>query len=271
MNAELARRYLALLGVDPAPPSRSALTAITTAHLARVPFENLSKLIGHGRGEPPGVPPIARYLDGIEHLALGGTCYACAFGLHALLGHLGYEVRLCGAAMTRPDVHVVNVVTLDGEDWLVDVGYGAPLLAPLPLGSRRPQTVVRGAEQWTLQPRDTTGRSRLEHRRDGEVVHGYTLDPAARRTAYFAPMIADSFRPGAGFLTRLRVARHDGRRTISVRDRTVTVVDGDAVRQRILDADEELCGVVEVLLKIPASVTAEALAALARNRASGAP
>ena len=43
MDRTQAHRYLDHLRVDPRPPSREALTELTTAHLARVPFENFSK------------------------------------------------------------------------------------------------------------------------------------------------------------------------------------------------------------------------------------
>ena len=57
--------------------------------------------------------PNCQFLDGVDRANLGSTCYGCNGYFNALLRHLGYEVRLCGAAMNLPDVHAVSVVELD--------------------------------------------------------------------------------------------------------------------------------------------------------------
>jgi arylamine N-acetyltransferase len=262
MNDLQAQRYLALLGVPARPPSLTALGELCAAQLARIPFENVSKLIQAGRGEPPVLPSIGLFLDRVEHAFLGGTCYACNAFFGALLTRLGYDVRYCGADMSRPDVHLVNVVSLAGRRWLVDVGYGAPFLGPMPLEDDDPVIIRRGLDRYRLYAATETSRPRLEHRHDGEVVHGYTLNPRARRLEEFASMVAASFRPEAPFLNRLRIVRHGAERTVAVRDLTVQVITGKHVRQRDLPDRDALLTVVEVLLQIPRDFLAEALAAL---------
>lgn len=262
MTTDQVTRYRDLLGVCERPSSLAGLTELVTAHLSRVPFENVSKLIRHARGQAPVLDALDEFLDRIEHLHLGGTCYACAVHFNALLRHLGYDARLCGAAMSLPDVHAVNIVAVEGREFLVDVGYGAPLLAPPPLDAREASTVALGPDRYVLHPRDTDGRSRLEHLREGAVVHGYTVDPTPRDPAHFAPVIAHSYRPESEFLNRLRIVRHTPARSISLSDLRVTVIEGDTVRERILPGPEALGTVVEILLGIPAAVTGEAVAAL---------
>lgn len=263
MTDDQAARYLRLLGIEARPPSHAALAELVAAHLARVPFENVTKLLAHGRGQAPGTPACDRFLDGVEHANLGGTCFACGFHVHDLLVHLGYDVSLCGAAMARPDVHVVNVVRLDGREWLVDVGYGAPLTAPLPLDADEPVTAaVLGRDRWVLRPNDG-GRAWVEHERDGEVVHGYAVDPTPRERAHFAGAIADSFAPEAEFLTRLRIVSHRPERSVLVRDRRVTVVSEGIARVKELNGAAEVAGVVEALVGVPAQMTREAIGFLA--------
>ncbi|MER5361255.1 arylamine N-acetyltransferase [Streptomyces sp. NPDC002785] len=71
----------------------------------------------------------------------GGICTDLNLLFHRLLGELGYEVKLLSASMQLlggawgPEVeHMVMVVTIDGEDWLVDVGNGGiSIVDPLPL------------------------------------------------------------------------------------------------------------------------------------------
>jgi arylamine N-acetyltransferase len=44
LDQHLLQRNLDVLGVTKKAPSRDALTELVTAHLTRVPFENISKL-----------------------------------------------------------------------------------------------------------------------------------------------------------------------------------------------------------------------------------
>jgi arylamine N-acetyltransferase len=266
MNDRQAARFLALLNQPPTTPSASGLATIVAAHLVRIPFENLSKLIRHARGLPPAIPSIDDYLDRIEHLNLGGTCYACAIHLNALLRHLGYDAALCGAAMSQPDVHAVNVVTVDGRAYLVDVGYAAPFHAPMPLDLAAPRTLAHGPHRYTLHPADPDGRHRLDHIRDGERIHGYTLDLIPRDPGHFEPAITDSFHPDSEFLNQLRIVRHLRQRSVSFRDFTVMVIDERGVRARTLADRGEVTGVLEVMLNVPAAVTAEAISALAARQ-----
>ncbi len=262
MTRDQSDRYLSLLGVPREAPALPALARLVAAHLARIPFENVSKLIRHARGEPATLDELDEFLDRIERSNLGGTCYACASHFNALLDGLGYDARLCGAAMDQPDVHAVNVIAVDGHEYLVDVGFAAPFFTPLPLDEQDPVVVPLGRESYVLQPRSAEGNNRLDHLEDGAVIHGYTLDRTPREPAHFRAVIADSFRSDSTFLNRLRIVRHTPERSISLRNFTITVTEGDTIRTRTLPGPEALADVVEVLLGIPASTAREALAAL---------
>nr|AXL05661.1 3-amino-5-hydroxybenzoic acid synthase [uncultured bacterium] len=68
----------------------------------------------------------------------GGACYHLNRLFHLLLRELGYDVTLLagstaeGQAFGTDIEHMFNRVHLDGEDWLVDVGYPGPTyLEPL--------------------------------------------------------------------------------------------------------------------------------------------
>jgi arylamine N-acetyltransferase len=218
MDSSQTDRYLSLLRVRRRDPSPAALVELVTAHLDRVPFENVSKLVRVSRGEPATLPGLDRFLADLAEHGLGGTCYVVNTYLGDLMRSLGYAVELRGADMTEPDVHVVNVVALDGREHLVDVGYAAPFFKPMALERTAPLTMTLGPESYVLNPRDARGRSRLDHLRDGEVVHGYTVTPGARRGAEFAAVVADSYRASASFLNCLRLVRHRPERSVSLRD-----------------------------------------------------
>ncbi len=255
-------RYLRALGVPSRAPSLDALTELTAAHLTRVPFENLSKLLRFRRTGFRGIPDLEAFLDGIERFQLGGTCYSNSFHLHQLLRALGYEAHLCGADMSRPDVHLVNRVRLDGRDYLVDAGYGAPFLAPMALDLARDQEIVLGADRYVLKPRDGTGRSRLDQHRDGAPGHGYTLKPESRRIEEFARVIEDSFAPAATFMNALLVTRFWPGRSRVLRNLALSDAEGAALHVRRVPDVSALPGVIEESFGIPGAVAAEALQGL---------
>jgi N-hydroxyarylamine O-acetyltransferase len=253
-------RYLRLLRVAPQAPSLAALRELTTAHLTRIPFENISKLYYRRQARPRRPPELTRFLDGVERHHFGGTCYANAFNLHQLLTHLGYDVALCGADMSAPDVHLVNIVRLDGRPYLVDVGYGAPFLEPLPLDLEVDQEIVWGRERYVLKPRDASGRSRFELHRDGGLRHGYLVNPSPRHIDEFAEVIADSFSDGATFMHALLVARFRPTRSVTLRNLTLIEAEGTRYRLQQIPGLEDLPEVIEQRFRIPRDITREALA-----------
>ena len=104
------------------------------AHICRVPFENISKLLLIGREGTPRPTRLPEFLDGIERQDLGGTCYSNNPFLVELLRALGYDADLLGADMSSPNVHTVIRVRLDGAEWHVDAGYGGPFWRPIRFG-----------------------------------------------------------------------------------------------------------------------------------------
>jgi N-hydroxyarylamine O-acetyltransferase len=259
---ELHDRYLRLLRLPRRPPGLAALTELTSAHLRRIPFENVSKLYHRGDLEMR-LPDLARFLDGVERHHLGGTCYSTNFHLHELLVDLGYRVSLCGADMSAPDVHLVDTVDLAGRTYLVDVGYAAPFRSPLPLDLRRDHEVRWGSERYVLKPRDRAGRSRMDHFRDGRLRHAYEVNPRPRRIEEFAPAIAASFDGGATFMNALLVARFAPRRSLTLRNLTLTEArEGRPVVHRTLGRDD-LPRAVERHFGIPEAITRRALEGVA--------
>jgi arylamine N-acetyltransferase len=255
-------RYLQVLGVARREPSLAALAELTMAHVTRVPFENVSKLLRRRRSGFRGIPDLACFLDDVERFHLGGTCYSNNHHLHRLLAGLGYDVALCGADMTRPDVHIASLVRLEGREYLVDAGYGAPFLAPMPRDLDHDHEIALGSERYVLKPRDDAGRSRLELHRNGNRTHGYLLKPAPRRIEEFERVIEDSFAPSATFMNALVVARFFPGRSLVLRNLSLIESEGAASRVRRLPAASDLPDAVEEHFGIPGGITREALGGL---------
>ena len=119
------------------------------------------------------MPILGLFLDGIERFNFGGTCYPNNYYFYQLLANLGYQTKLCGADMSNPDVHLVSMVTLEKREYLVDVGYAAPFIAPMPRDLATDYVVVLGRDRYVLKPQDARGRSRMDLR--GGQLEGILL------------------------------------------------------------------------------------------------
>ena len=266
MSPEFLDRYLEILGVSRREPSYEALSEIIQAHLYRIPFENISKLYYKQQRSLRGIPDLDTYLVGIERFHFGGTCYSNNFYLYRLLLTLGYEVKLCGADMSSPDVHLLSIVTLGGREYLVDVGYAAPFWAPMPRDLKKDYSISLGSERYVLKPQDTGGRSRMELYRDGSLEHGYLAKPEARRIQEFEGPIADSFRDDSTFMTALLVARFSPERSFVIRNMTLSEYEGTSVHSRELDSREELIRSICSKFGMPQMILDDAVAELGTLR-----
>lgn len=259
---ELVRRYLAVLGVSRREPTPEALRELVAAQLTRVPFENISKRYNRKHHDLAGLPPLQLYLEGIERYHFGGTCYSNNFHFYSLLATLGYEVKLCGADMSDPDVHLVIMVALAGREYLVDAGYGAPFLSPLPRDLATDHVITLGRDRYVLKPQDASGRSRLDLYRDGQLKHGYLVKPAARSIEEFAQVIAGSFRPDATFLNALLLTRFYPDRSVIIHNFNLIESQGSQSVVRSLGSRGELIAQVEEHFGMPRRIVAEAVTEL---------
>ncbi len=261
-ESDLLEQFLQVVGVDRRKPSIEALTELVTAYMKRVPFENVSKLYYLKRHGLRGLPGLQQYLEGIERNNFGGTCYSNNYYLHLLLAHLGYQVALCGAGMANPDVHLVNIVTVDEREFLVDAGYAAPFLKPLPRDLKQDHVITLGRDRYVLKPKDKNGCSSMELHRDGQLKHGYTAKPIPRQIGHFARVIEESYRDSATFMNALLLVRLYTNRSIVIHNLSIIESEGPNYHIHRLAGRDELPTVVEKHFSIPLAIVSEAVAEL---------
>jgi arylamine N-acetyltransferase len=256
-------RYQSILGVAPEAPSLDHLRRLVRAQIIRVPFENISKLYLKKTRSASYIPSLEEHLNGIERHRFGGTCYANNPYFAELLRHLGYDVTMCGADMSKPDVHVVSVVRLEGREYLVDVGYGAPFYEPMARDLDHEQEIVFGRNRFLLHPQDDQRRSRVDHFLDGELIHGYVAKPEARTIDHFDRIIRDSYSDAATFMNVVVVERFFADRSLRFHnfDLTESTPHGAtatrlADRSQLVEAIEHHCG-------FPAEIVRQAIADIA--------
>jgi arylamine N-acetyltransferase len=262
-----ADAYLRVLGVHGAAPARASLDELVRAQATRVPFENISKLYRHKHQGLSGIPSIEVYLNGIERFHFGGTCYANNVHFCRLLCTLGYDAALCGADMpSGEDVHAAITVAVDGRDLLMDVGYAAPFLEPLPRDVGQDVAVRFGRDRYVLRPRDGQGRSRLDMYRDGELIHGYLLKPTPRPIEHFSQAVRDSFRESATFMNAVALVRFSDNDSVAIYNLSIIRSTADSFTIDRLNDREELVRAIEREGGIPVEIARDAIAGLGALR-----
>lgn len=137
--------YYARIGYTGArTPSLATLRALHGQHIAAIPFENIDVLLDHGVDIAPAAVD-AKLIAG----GRGGYCYEQNLLFKRVLTALGFQVEglLARVRWMKPAeaplgarTHMALRVTIDGEAWLSDVGFGnAVLPQPVRMASRAAQ------------------------------------------------------------------------------------------------------------------------------------
>src|SRR5688572_9127270 len=134
LTPELTQQVLGYLKVSPAAPDLALLDALVGAYIRTVPWESAFRIVKRARTiNTEDCPrwPEEFWADAMERGG-GGTCFESNYAFFGLLGALGYEGYLTvNDVGDHPACHTAIVVPLEGEKWLVDVGW--PVHGPLPI------------------------------------------------------------------------------------------------------------------------------------------
>ena len=234
---KLFKKYLKILEIEPETSSFELLRKIVKSHLAKIPFENISKLLYKKNGMID-IPDFEMYLNGIEKYHFGGTCYSINYYLYLLLEYLGFNIKLCGADMRNPDVHLISMVNIDGKEFIIDCGYAAPFLEPLPRNLNEDYKINFCDEKYILKPQNNDGTTRIEQYYKNELKHWYTAKPLARRRKEFSKAIKDSYNDEALFMNALLITKFSNNYSVSIRNLSITEITGSNVSVRKIKSGE---------------------------------
>ncbi|MFD6919033.1 arylamine N-acetyltransferase [Streptomyces sp. NPDC059944] len=257
MNSAQADAYLRRIGAQhPAWPTSDVLRDLQLRHLTTVPFENLSIHLGEEI-----VLDEKRLLDKLVGARRGGFCYELNGAFGALLSSLGFDVTLLAARVYgddgKPGVpydHLaLRVRTVDGGDWITDVGFGAHSHYPLAFGERGEQRDPAGVFGVVESGPDAAGVRGAGDGRESKDLDVVLGDKRQYRLE-MRPRVLEDFVVGAWWhstsslsnfsrsLVCSRVTKDGGRITLSGRKFTVTDPDG-AKEVAEVATDEEVLAV----------------------------
>lgn len=234
--------YFARIGYrGPRAASLATLRRLHVLHEAAIPFEAIDVLLGH----PVDISPRAvdaKLLAG----GRGGYCYEHNSLFRRVLGALGFAVDGLAARVQRtgggdaaplPRTHMALRVSVEGEAWLADVGFGGGgPSAPLRMDDTAPQRerfdtyrLVGRGEGILLESKSRGGWS---------PVYEVSLEPQLE-VDYVPPNWYTSTHPASNFRKTLMVAltTPEARYTLLDNRLTIRAPDG-ATERRTLDAEK---------------------------------
>jgi N-hydroxyarylamine O-acetyltransferase len=222
LDAYLARiRWTA-----PVRPDLETLAGLISAHIATIPFENFNVLLGR-----PIRIDLASLQDKLVVQQRGGYCFEHATLFAAVLTAIGFSPTTHASRVTvfkpfgqQPRTHMFLTVTLNGETYAVDPGFG-PFGCPAPIpfnGSMAPAAkpthrLVRDGDLWVLQAQ-----------RDGAFVNAWVSDMAVEHASDFE--MANHFvcsHPSSVFTTSIMASAVTPTGRVSIKDRNVTRIGPD--------------------------------------------
>jgi N-hydroxyarylamine O-acetyltransferase len=166
--------YLERIHLPQRPQADAAgLLALQRAHRLAIPFEDLDVILGRGiRVDSEGV--FAKLVTARR----GGYCFEHNRLFGDALDALGFSARpllarvWLGSEHVPPLTHALSLVTIDGQDWIADTGFGGSYAPPMPLIDGEEVTAPDGA-RFRLS-RDPLYRWMLERHGNAETTDGRT-------------------------------------------------------------------------------------------------
>lgn len=114
--------------------TEDGLEDLHRAQVCTIPFENFDVLLGRGISLEP-----ATVFNKLVRKSRGGYCFELNGLFLMALQAFGFKARALLARVHRHGTpsgrgHQISLVTIQGRDWISDVGFGSPHLpAPIPL------------------------------------------------------------------------------------------------------------------------------------------
>lgn len=217
-----------------AKPQVATLAALMRCQLFTVPFENLDVQAGKVVSLVP-----EEIFEKIVHRQRGGYCYEVNGLFSMALQALGIPYQFVAARpmfypVKRPKTHMAIVATIDGRQWLCDLGFGS-------YGIRAPM-LLDALDTEVAQDRDTFMLSKTNAREivlkakvDGDWVNQYGFDMSPQEWIDFVPAnYLNSTHPDAIFVKQYLVVLHNpaGRKILSG-DTLKIVEDGITLKQTV--------------------------------------
>jgi N-hydroxyarylamine O-acetyltransferase len=225
-------------------PNLETLTQLQTAHLKSIPFENLD--IHWNR---PIVLDEERFFEKIVSDRRGGFCYELNGLFNTLLQDTGFQTRLISARVFNgkefgPEFdHAAIIVSIDGEEYLADVGFGTFSAEPLRFLVDVEQNDPAGL--FVIRRYDDK-YFEVAKQNDGLWTPEYVFEDIARRLSDFEAMCDfQQYSPDSHFRKGklCSIMTETGRKTLS--EKTFVVTENGRKNETPVNSDSEFYTLLE--------------------------
>lgn len=232
MNIDL---YLSKLGLKIHKPSLSYLNEIIASHQKTISFNNLAVFYNPGQILNLDLDPL---FEKVVVRNEGGYCFENNKTFYYLLKGLGFDVEAKSARVIYdktgdvPRTHRTTLVTMDGERFLVDVGFGKdvpPVAIPVGLNQLSGHQVIvkNGLYYHQLLKNDT-------------VINLYTFDDGHYQESDFT--LANYYtntHPDSKFVKELIVSRKESGIIEFISGNTYTIIENQIRKDLVIKSQAD--------------------------------
>lgn len=218
----------------PARPDSGALRRLHERHVLSVPFESIDYHLG------AEIYVDQRSVEKIVYQRRGGGCAEVNTAFYFLLEALGFEVTLhsgrvwIGDHFTPQYNHLLTTVAVDGQRWIVDIGFGKNSRYPLLLDSEAPQPDPHGT--FTVRRAERDG---VDVHRNGKLMYRFQDYPAEfpefQQCLWWYRTCPESI-----FLKSLWCSIPTETGWVTLKHDVLTIVEDGRTRTEKLSGDEEI-------------------------------
>ena len=253
--------YIARIGYQgPREPTLDLLCDLHARHLARIAFEGLDPLLGRAVAIDS-----ASIQAKLVNQRRGGYCLEQNRLFHDVLARIGFAVTALSArtiwmrpSLNAPRTHRLTLVTVAGQQYIADVGFG-PQSPPTPLLLAPGMEQVTSHGSYRIKQDSRHHEVQMRSPEGWRPMYAFTLDGAADADFEMANWFM-STHPRTLFVRNLIVSRLVGERRVSLVNASLTVrhPDGGLDERRLTDA-HALGDVLENTMELDLPVSAAAI------------
>lgn len=234
-------------------PTLRVLNALQEAHLNAIPYENLN--IHLRRKLPLG---LSQAYQKIVLEQRGGWCFEMNTLFAWALQEIGFQVQILSSGVLRPNGqtpdgdHMILLVTLEGENYLADVGFGDGSVPVLPL---REGTYPTGFLEYRMSQ---TYPYWTMHNPVQSNTAGFIFSLEPRELNYFTQRCTDlQTNPESGFVRTTVCQRATREALYTLRGAVLTTLSATGKTERALENLTDYQDVLRTYFKLELAQTPE--------------
>jgi N-hydroxyarylamine O-acetyltransferase len=238
-------RYFERIGLAGCDSDTEGLRAVQSAQMRSITFENIVTFLG----DVPDIAPEAIFRKLVVD-DRGGYCFELNSLFGAALDAIGFKASRVlarvrnGAVRGGARTHLAWVVTIAGEEWLADTGFGGPgAAAPLLMGTAQAQQTPSG--RYRLREDEIAGENVVERETANGwfALYGFDRAPVADADIDAANFLCARWEK-APFPSNFMASRHTADGRVNILNRTLRVERAGETSSQKLGTQAELYDVL---------------------------